>query len=107
MKEIQIRIINLDFIPGPQVDAKLKEWAREAPGVSFCDSDRDAEALARSRIENICLVSNQEDSLAAVFWFRDEVMITRHYRSPAHAYAAAADFIRQVEVLERQSVNAD
>lgn len=106
MKDIQVRIINLDFIPGPQADSVLREW-EGVPGSSFCDSDRDAEALARSRIENICLVSNQEDSRAAVFWFRDEVMLTRTYRSAAHAYAAAADFIRQVEVLERQSVNAD
>lgn len=107
MKEIQIRIINLDFIPGPQVDARLREWAREAPGVSYSDNDREAERLARTRIENICLVPNKEDNLSAVFWFDDELMMTRPYRTPAHAYLATVDFIQQIDTSIRISVIDD
>ncbi|MFM0095664.1 hypothetical protein PQQ87_08625 [Paraburkholderia nemoris] len=107
MKKIQIRIINLDFIPGPQVDSRLREWVGDAPGVSYSDSDREAEKLARSRIENVCLVPNQEDDLSAVFWLHDELMMTRPYRTPAHAYLAAVDFVRQLEGLDGRSVKGD
>jgi hypothetical protein len=107
MKDIQVRIINLDFIPGCQVDSKLREWVREVPERSYCECDREAERLARSRIRNICLIPNQEENLAAIFCFRGELMMTRHYRTPAHAYAAAVDFVRQVEVLDGISVIDD